>query len=155
MLESASRVAKAIIDKCQCGSIGSAALHSRDTRMLPRALVLLLWRALALVCVALGMLGVLLPGLPTVPFLLVAAWAGGRGWPALEHRLLQHPRYGPGLRQWRERGTVPRRAKWAASSMMVFSAAVMWFIGTPTWALALAALLMASVAVWLWRRPEP
>jgi len=123
--------------------------------MLHRALALLFWRVLAVLCVALAMLGVLLPGLPTVPFLLVAAWAGGRGWPALERWLLQHPRYGPGLRQWRERGTVPRRAKWVASSMMAFSAAVMGFIGTPTWALALATLLMASVAIWLWRRPEP
>ena len=123
--------------------------------MLHRALALLFWRALALLCVALAMLGVLLPGLPTVPFLLVAAWAGGRGWPALERWLLQHPRYGPGLRQWRERGTVPRRAKWAASTMMVCSAPVMWFIGTPPWALALSIVLMASVAIWLWRRPEP
>jgi uncharacterized membrane protein YbaN (DUF454 family) len=39
--------------------------------------------------------------------------------------------------------------------MMAISAAVMWFIGRPTWALALATLLMASVAIWLWRRPEP
>jgi uncharacterized membrane protein YbaN (DUF454 family) len=123
--------------------------------MLHRALVLLFWRALAVLCVALALLGVLLPGLPTVPFLLVAAWAGGRGWPALERRLLQHPRYGPSLRQWRERGTVPRSAKWAASTMMAFSAAVMWVVGAPTWALALATVLMASVAIWLWRRPEP
>ena len=49
--------------------------------MLQRAVVVLLWRVLALVCVALALVGVVLPGLPTVPFLLVAAWAGSRGWP--------------------------------------------------------------------------
>jgi len=122
--------------------------------MLRRALKLLLWRTLAAVCVALGLLGVVLPGLPTVPFLLVAAWAGGHGWPALEVWLLQHPRYGAGLRQWRERGAVPRRAKWAASAMMLGSAGVMWALGVPRWSLALAILVMASVAAWLWRRPE-
>lgn len=123
--------------------------------MLPRALTLLLWRALALISLALGMVGVVLPGLPTVPFLLVAAWAGGKGWPALEQWLLQHPRYGPGLRQWRERGCVPRRAKWASSIMMALSAVLMAFMGVPRTALAVACVTMAAVALWLWRRPEP
>lgn len=123
--------------------------------MLPRALTLVLWRALALVCVALGLLGVLLPGLPTVPFLLVAAWAGGRGWPALERWLLEHPRYGAGVRQWREKGAVPRRAKWASAVMMGCSALLMWALRVPALPLAVAVLTMAAVSVWLWRRPEP
>ena len=89
--------------------------------MLRRALKLLLWRTLAAVCVALGLLGVVLPGLPTVPFLLLAAWAGGHGWPALEVWLLQHPRYGPGLRQWRERGAVPRQVVCASFQVAPWS----------------------------------
>jgi uncharacterized membrane protein YbaN (DUF454 family) len=100
--------------------------------MFHRALAPLLWRALAVPCVALDLPGALLPGLPAVPFLLVAAWSGGRGWPALERRRLQHPRYGPGLREWRERrehGTVPRRANGFASTVLAFCAAAMWFIG--------------------------
>lgn len=123
--------------------------------MLPQALKQLLWRGLAAVCLALGLLGVLLPGLPTVPFLLLAAWAGGRGWPALEQWLLAHPRHGPGLRLWREAGAVPRRAKWAASLMMAGSAALMAVLGVPAWALLTAGGVMAVVAFWLWRRPEP
>ena len=122
--------------------------------MLQRAVVVLLWRVLALVCVALALVGVVLPGLPTVPFLLVAAWAGSRGWPALEARVLAHPRYGPLVRQWRERGSVPRRAKWAASVMMIASAAVMALVGTPRWLLGTIVAIMVVVATWLWRRPE-
>ena len=122
--------------------------------MLQRAVVVLLWRVLALVCVALALVGVVLPGLRTVPFLLVAAWAGGRGWPALEARVLAHPRYGPLVRQWRERGSVPRRAKWAASVMMIASAAVMALVGTPRWLLGTIVAIMVVVAIWLWRRPE-
>jgi uncharacterized membrane protein YbaN (DUF454 family) len=122
--------------------------------MLRRALKLLLWRGIALVALVLGAVGVVVPGLPTVPFLLLAAWAASRGWPALEAWLLQHPRHGATVRQWRERGAVPRRAKWLSSVMMAASAAIMWAVGVPGWALALAAATMATVAVWMWRRPE-
>jgi len=121
---------------------------------LTRHLVTLLWRALALASLALGVLGVFLPGLPTVPFLLVAAWAGSHGWAALEQWLLNHPRHGPHIRRWRERGAVPRRAKWAASIMMTISAAIMLALTIPLWTKVSAPLLMAGVAVWLWRRPE-
>jgi uncharacterized membrane protein YbaN (DUF454 family) len=122
--------------------------------MLRRAIRLLLWRSLALGCVVLGLIGVVVPGLPTVPFLLVAAWAGGKGWPALEAWLLQHPRHGPHIRRWRERGAVPRRAKWFSTLMMIASAAAMGLSPAPLWAKVGVPVFMAGVAVWLWRRPE-
>lgn len=112
------------------------------------------WRVLALVAVLLGLLGVVLPGLPTVPFLLLAAWAGGKGWPALEAWLLAHPRHGEHIRRWRASGAVPRRAKWLASGMMLSSAGLLWLTALPLWAKASVPLLMLAVAVWLWRRPE-
>lgn len=118
--------------------------------MIPRPLALLLWRSLAVLCVVV----VFLPGLPTVPFLLVAAWAGGRGWPALEDWLLNHPHHGPGIRRWRERGAVPRRAKWAASGMMLASAGVLQLSPVGRWSKVAVPALMAAVVLWLSRRPE-
>lgn len=113
-----------------------------------------LWRTLALLSVALGLVGVVVPGLPTVPFLLLAAWAAGKGWPALEQWLLKHPRHGQAIRDWRERGAVPRRAKWAASLMMLLSAVVLAMSALPLWVQLGVPAFMAVVAVWLWRRPE-
>ncbi|CAN7756157.1 YbaN family protein [Variovorax sp. LjRoot84] len=124
-------------------------------KRLEGAIARLLWRVLALVLVALGLLGVFLPVLPTVPFLLAAAWAGGRGWPALEHWLLDHPRYGESIRRWRQEGAVSRRAKWAASWMMFFSTAVLLVTNAPIVVKVAAPLLMAVIAIWLWKRPEP
>ncbi|WP_256856585.1 YbaN family protein [Variovorax sp. KK3] len=114
----------------------------------------MLWRLLAIVCLALAALGVVLPLLPTVPFLLLAAWCGGRGWPALETWLLGHPVYGPPIREWRRGGVVPRRAKWAASAAMSTSAIALQFAPLPLAARIAAPLFMLAVAIWLWRRPE-
>ncbi len=115
---------------------------------------LLLWRLLACVALALGLIGAFLPVLPTVPFLLLAAWAAGRGWPALEAWLLAHPRFGPDIRRWREHGAVPRRAKWLASVMMAGSAVMLWFVPVPPWLRWAVYLVLVSVGTWLWLRPE-
>lgn len=122
--------------------------------MVRRVVNLVLWRTLAFLCLLLGLLGVFVPGLPTVPFLLVAAWAGGKGWPALEAWLLNHPRHGPPIRRWRDHRAVPRRAKWLASASMVVSLVLIGLSAAhPALKIGMA-LLMAGVAAWLWRRPE-
>lgn len=118
------------------------------------AVARLLWRCLAAGSVLLGLIGIVVPGLPTVVFLLIGAWAAGKGWPALEAWLLNHPKHGPPIRRWRESGAVPRRAKWAATLMMSFSAALLWFSPLPLAARLGLPLLMAAVALWLWCRPE-
>ncbi len=114
----------------------------------------LLWRGLASLCLGLAALGVLLPGLPTTPFLLVAAWAGSRGWPALEARLLAHPHYGPMVQDWRQHRAVPRRAKWAATLLMLASAIMIQFSPVPSPVKWLLPAFLLCVALWLWRRPE-
>lgn len=124
------------------------------TRMIGPGLARILWRSLAVVSVALGVVGMILPVVPTVPFLIVAAWAGSRGWPRLETWLLEHRRYGPDIRRWREHGAVPRRAKWFASLMMVASAVTLAFSPAAVWLKLAVPSVMAVVALWLWRRPE-
>ncbi|MBX6393577.1 MAG: YbaN family protein [Burkholderiales bacterium] len=116
---------------------------------------ILLWRALALLALVCGLIGAVLPVMPTVPFLLLAAWASSRGWPQLEAWLLAHPRYGPAIRGWRERGTVPRRAKWLASVLMSMSAIGVTFSPVPVWVKLGVLAFLAGVALWLWLRPEP
>jgi uncharacterized membrane protein YbaN (DUF454 family) len=127
---------------------------SQNGSDMPPIVIKLIWRSIALASLLLGLVGLLLPLLPTVPFMLVAAWAAGHGWPALEIWLLGHARLGPPLRRWRDRGSVPRRAKWMASLAMVGSGLVLFLTPLPTWLKASALAAMVAVAVWLWRRPE-
>lgn len=122
--------------------------------MITRLAALVLWRGAALASLLLGVVGAFLPVLPTTPFLLVAAWAAGRGWPQLEAWLVAHPRWGPPVRRWRDHRAVPRSAKWLASITMLASVALVTASAAP-WAVKVALpAFLAGVAWWLWRRAE-
>ncbi len=114
----------------------------------------ILWRVGALAAFAIGVVGIAIPVLPTVPFLILSAWAASKGWPSFERWLLEHRFYGPHIRSWRERGIVPRTAKVWAILTMFGSAVLLQLLDVPGWLRLGAPLMMAAVAVWLWRRPE-
>lgn len=115
----------------------------------------LFWRSLVVIFVILGFIGALLPGMPTTVFLILAAWAASRGWPQMDEWLLNHPKYGSTLRDWRANGTVPRKAKWFATIMMSISAIIMLFTTAPVAVKVFTNTTMFVVGVWLWLRPEP
>ena len=118
------------------------------------SLRIILWRSLALVCLILGLAGIPLPVLPTVPFLIAAAWAGGKGWPRLEQWLLDHPRHGPAIQRWRDHRAVPRRAKVFAVGMMSLSALITVLSPVGLWVKVGVPAAMLVVGVWLCRHPE-
>lgn len=113
------------------------------------------WLMAAWVALGLAVAGVLLPGLPTVPFVLLASWCAMRGSPRLHRWLVDHPRFGPMITQWERNGAVSRRAKRVAAAMMLLASVVMWLSPAPLWAWLLASVTMLVVGTWLWRRPEP
>ncbi len=110
---------------------------------------------LAWICLTLGVIGIVVPGLPTTPFILLAGWAAARGSTRLHAWLHAHRLFGPMLRDWERSGAVSRRAKWAASIAMVLCAALMFWLAEAAWAAPLGSAVMLGVAIWLWRRPEP
>jgi uncharacterized protein len=110
------------------------------------------WTGAGLVFTGLGAVGAFLPLLPTVPFLLLAAFCFARGNPAWEARLLAHPRWGPPLVEWRQRGAISRRAKRAAVLALTLSVAVTAAtLGFPwTWLTVAVAL---TCGTWICTRP--
>lgn len=110
--------------------------------------------ALALLSLGLAIVGVFLPVMPTVPFVLLAAWAAARSSPRLNAWLEQHPHMGPMIVEWRNGGVVRRRVKWTATALMSLSAASMLVVFRGQWLPYVAIGCMAIVLVWLWLRPE-
>ena len=106
-------------------------------------------------CLAIGALGVLLPILPTTPFVLLAAWCFSRGSERLHQWLTTNPVFGPVVREWEERQVIPLHVKILASSMMVVLTGLMHFGSTaPWWARILAALLVVLGLVYIWSKPS-
>lgn len=71
-----------------------------------------------LLALFLGLLGAVLPGLPTTPFVLLAAACFAKASPRLHQWLVQHRWLGPMVRDWEAHHTLPLRIKWLASGMM-------------------------------------
>jgi uncharacterized membrane protein YbaN (DUF454 family) len=115
--------------------------------------VRLVWLFLGGLSLALGGLGVFLPLLPTVPFVLLAAFCFARGHPPVEAWLLRHPSFGPHIAAWRARGAISRRGKRAALAAFAFSAALGLILLPMPWAL-LPALVAGAGGSWVWSRPE-
>lgn len=87
---------------------------------------------IGLLSVALGIIGIVLPLLPTVPFMILAAFCFARANPVWERRLLDHPRFGPHIVAWRERGAISKRGK-AMALMALAASSVLGFLMLDGW----------------------
>lgn len=110
---------------------------------------------LAYVSIVLAGAGVILPGLPTTPFVLLAAWGASRGSDRLHVWLYNHRHFGPPLKDWAEQRAVSVRAKVTALVLLVLS----WIIlagGSDTVVTPLlSAVFFSLVALFLVTRPSP
>ena len=116
-------------------------------------MVRLLYLVLGWASLALGAAGAVLPLLPTVPFVILAAYFFARGSPKLERWLTEHRHFGPHIAAWRTRGAISRRGKQAALICFAASAAAGVALLAFPWSLApLAAAVIGGS--WIATRPE-
>jgi uncharacterized membrane protein YbaN (DUF454 family) len=99
-----------------------------------------------ILCVALGYVGILIPGMPSTVFFICALWAFKRSSPRFESWLLNHPVFGSVLRDWEERKVISPRIKAIAITSLVVCVGISVLIIHSEWAKVLV-LVMAAVGV--------
>lgn len=107
---------------------------------------------LGFVSVALGLIGIVLPLLPTVPLMIFAAFCFARSSPALERRIVEHPALEPHFSAWRQRGAISLRGK--AAALVAFTASALLgilLLSFPAMLVPIAAALIGGS--WILTRP--
>lgn len=113
-----------------------------------------LWGLCGIISLALGVIGIALPLLPTVPFLLLATFCFARSSTRLHSWLILHPTLGPPIRDWQSRGAISKRAKRMASISMLAVFCVSVFFGLSLTVLAFQAVALVGAATFIWTRPH-
>ena len=112
-----------------------------------------IYLALGIFFVSLAAIGAFLPIMPTVPFLLLAVYFFARSNPEWEQKILDHPHWGPQVRDWRERRAISRRAKIMAIGAMSVGAVVTYYtLGHPWYWISVA--ILVTCGTWIATRNE-
>ncbi|MEM7522917.1 MAG: YbaN family protein [Pseudomonadota bacterium] len=112
------------------------------------------WLVIGCLCVGLAFIGVVLPLLPTVPFLLLAAFCFARSSDRFHDWLLAHRTFGPLIADWRASGAIRRRAKWLATLSVAAAFGISLALGLKFWVLGVQAAVLICVMIFIWTRPE-
>ncbi|MXU64708.1 YbaN family protein [Oceanomicrobium pacificus] len=112
------------------------------------------WFLLGCVALLLGVIGIALPLLPTVPFLLLAAIGFGNSSERVHDWLLGHPKLGPPIHDWRANGVIRRRVKWLASLSILAAFLLAAIFGAGVKILLIQIVVLAGVSIFIWTRPE-
>lgn len=114
----------------------------------------LFWAFVGGLALVLGALGVVLPVLPTTPFVILAAFAFGKSHPGA-HAWLERSRvFGPLIRDWRARGAIAPRFKIMALVMMALALGAGLLSNMPWMAKVFQVVVMALAAAYVVTRPN-
>lgn len=112
------------------------------------------WLFLGLMSVGFGLLGVILPLLPTVPFMILAAFCFARSSERLHNWLTSHPTFGPLIEDWERNGAIRPKAKRLATVSIAAVFALSWFLGVSWTVIGIQGVVLSCVLIFIWSRPN-
>ncbi|EPQ6907818.1 DUF454 family protein, partial [Citrobacter freundii] len=98
-------------------------------------------------------LGVVLPLLPTTPFILLAAWCFARSSPRFHDWLLYRSWFGGYLRHWQKHRAMPPGAKPRAILLILVTFAISLWLVNMMWVRGLLLVILACLLIFMWRIP--
>ena len=118
-----------------------------------RPLVRLFWITVGLGFLGLAYLGVILPGVPTTIFVILAAWAFAKSSPTWDKWIHEHPQFGPYLVGWEDKRIFPKHGRYAMMGMMALSMVIMYFTVENRMVLLYAGAAFAAIIYWAYAYP--
>ena len=118
----------------------------------------ILFLTAGMLSLCLGFIGIFLPVLPTVPFVILAAFLFSKGHPALYAWLRERSPFAQSLTQWEEQKAISRASKNKASFWIVvgFGFSLYWVPSYPyEWPRILLVLIGSNTLIFIRTRPEP
>ncbi|MFL4557778.1 DUF454 family protein [Yersinia kristensenii] len=103
--------------------------------------------------VVLATLGIVLPLLPTTPFLLLAAWCFARSSPRFHHWLLHRSWFGGYICTWQQHRALPPGVKWKAMLVTVLTFAVSLWLVKIWWVRSLLLVILTLLLIFMLRMP--
>jgi uncharacterized membrane protein YbaN (DUF454 family) len=122
---------------------------TKELSSFKRLLLLVLgWLSLIL-----GIIGVILPLLPTTPFILLSAWCFSQSSKRFHHWLRQHKYFGPMIEDWQSDKGIPKKSRNRAIIFMWCGMALSIFLVSKFWATLMLICIGTCVSIYLLRLP--
>lgn len=112
------------------------------------------WWICGMISLGLGLIGIVLPLVPTVPLVLLAAFCFARSSESMHGWLVQHPKFGPGIENWQKHRAISKRAKKLATVSIAAVVLISVLISVPLRVLILQVIFLSGTLLFIWTRPD-
>ena len=112
------------------------------------------WISAGLIALAVGVAGIALPLVPTVPLVLFASFCFAKSSERLHSWLISHKTFGPMIHDWNSSGAICRNAKRAATISIIAVIGISVAVGVPQHVIVIQIMTLTCVLLFIWTRPN-
>lgn len=112
------------------------------------------WFVLGFITLILAFLGIILPLLPTVPFLLLSTFFFAKSSKRMHFWLINHKIFGKMIADWNERGAINRKAKYLSTVSIALVLMISFILEVKLMVLVIQGVVLSLALLFIWTRPE-